>query len=596
MTIFQRIHWRVAASFILLFALAMLVLGSYLIDLVREAQLTQLQSELVSEAQLIVDALQTGQQVGAQPPSYDALAAHWAAILNTRVTLISAGGVVLGESHKDRTTMENHLTRPEVQQALAESLGASRRYSSTLDEEMLYVAVPLREGDDVALFVRLALPLQKIAVNMARVRETIITANVMTVIVIIFFTIYISNRATRPLRQLTEMVQTLSVEDLDVPLIPETQDEVGELTHAFNRMADNLRTQIRALETERSKLAAVLEEMNSGVLIVDAEGQVLLMNAAASQLFEIEERAAVGKSVIEIVRNHNLVELWQQCKTTQELQITMLELSRQQMYVQAVATHMGASLEEHTLLLFQDLTRIRRLERIRRDFISNISHELRTPLASLKALAETLLDGALDDPPAARRFLTRMETEVDALTLIVQELLELSRIESGQVPLRFQAVRPGALLASAMDRLHLQAQRASLTVTIDCPDDLPLVLADTPRLEQVLVNLLHNAIKFTSPGGVIHLRASDDEERVMFLVEDNGVGIANEVLPRIFERFYKEDRARSSRGTGLGLSIAQHLVEAHGGKIWAESVQGQGSVFSFAIPVAERSKVDRYAA
>jgi two-component system phosphate regulon sensor histidine kinase PhoR len=236
--------------------------------------------------------------------------------------------------------------------------------------------------------------------------------------------------------------------------------------------------------------------------------------------------------------------------------------------------------------MVQDLTRLRRLETVRRDFISNVSHELRTPLASLKALTETLRDGALDDPQAAPRFLNRIETEVDALTQMAQELLELSRIESGQVILNPATVPVERLLHTSVERMHLQAERAVLNLAINIPENLPLVKADEGRLEQVLVNLIHNAIKFSPPGGTISLGAAAEGRLVRFFVQDSGVGIPEDDLERIFERFYKTDRARSSGGTGLGLSIARHIVEAHGGRIWAESREGQGSTFYFTIPSA----------
>jgi two-component system phosphate regulon sensor histidine kinase PhoR len=268
-----------------------------------------------------------------------------------------------------------------------------------------------------------------------------------------------------------------------------------------------------------------------------------------------------------------------------ELQSTNLEVLPQQLYLQVTATPLGKSLPGSVLLIFQNLTRLRRLETVRQDFISNISHELRTPLASLKALTETLQEGAMDDPPAARRFLEQIEIEVDNINLVVSELLELSKIESGRVPLEFKANRPRDLIDAAVQRLSLQAERAQLKIIISCPENLPEVLADSHRLEQVLVNLLHNAIKFTESGGEIEISAYENEQnQIVFSVRDTGVGIAAEDLTRIFERFYKADRARSGGGTGLGLAISRHLVGAHGGDIWAESESGKGSTLLFTIP------------
>ncbi len=232
------------------------------------------------------------------------------------------------------------------------------------------------------------------------------------------------------------------------------------------------------------------------------------------------------------------------------------------------------------------MTRQRQIETMRRDFISNVSHELRTPLAALKALTETLQGGALEDPPAAHRFLEQMETEVDSLSLMVSELLELSRIESGRVPLTLAPTRPIDIVTPAFERLYLQAERAGLTLTLECPEELPPVMADATRVQQVVVNLLHNAIKFTPSGGNVTVRAMQQDRAVRFSVSDTGIGITAEDLSRIFERFYKVDRSRATSGTGLGLAIARHLVEAHGGRIWVESEVGKGSTFYFSIPLA----------
>jgi two-component system phosphate regulon sensor histidine kinase PhoR len=315
-----------------------------------------------------------------------------------------------------------------------------------------------------------------------------------------------------------------------------------------------------------------------------------MVNLAAERLFGIEQKSVLTHSLAEVLREHQLIELWQRCQETGESQSISLNMSERHLYLEVIATPLSQALHGNTLMLFQNQTRVRQIEKVRRDFISNISHELRTPLASLKALTETLQEGALDDPPAAHRFLQRMETEVDALSLMVSELLELSRIESGQVPLQFQETTPIDLITKAVERLSLQAERAGLVINIVCPDDLPSIQADPSRLEQVLVNLLHNAIKFTPSGGTITVQASQQNDsqkknNILFFVRDSGIGIASDDLPRIFERFYKADRARSGSGTGLGLAIARHQVEAHGGKIWAESIEGRGSTFYFTIPL-----------
>ena len=336
-------------------------------------------------------------------------------------------------------------------------------------------------------------------------------------------------------------------------------------------------------------MAAVLSHMNDGVIIVDGDSRIQLINPAAQNVFEVVEEQALGRTLIEVFRLHQLVELWQECLEAGDIQTMNIEISRRQLFLQGIATPLGQFLPGSIMLLFQNLTRVRQLETVRRDFISNISHELRTPLASLKALTETLQESALDDPPAAHRFLEQMETEVDSMSLMVTELLELSKIESGKVPFNMQPTPPEQVIGEAVERLKLQAERAGLQLDVEI-GEVPEVLADQNRLEQVLVNLLHNAIKFTPPGGNISVSASLYNEPpakyVLFTVQDSGIGIPSEDLPRIFERFYKTDHARSGGGTGLGLAIARHTVEAHNGRIWAESIEGRGSTFYFTIPIA----------
>jgi two-component system phosphate regulon sensor histidine kinase PhoR len=362
--------------------------------------------------------------------------------------------------------------------------------------------------------------------------------------------------------------------------------EFNDLFSAVSSLKASFEVQLSKLNTEHDRLAAVLDQMTDGVLIVDERGAVQFANPAALRLFESLD--PLGRSVTEIVRNHQLIEAWRRCQQTNEMQSETVEISARRQFLQLIVLpdqHASGS-----LLLVQDLTRVRRLETVRRDFISNISHELRTPLASLKALTETLQGGALSDPEAGPRFLDRIVTEVDALTQMAQELLDLSRIESGQVALERSNLSPKTLLQTAADRMKLQAERAGLALRVENAEGLPTVHADQSRLEQVLVNLIHNAVKFTRPGGEVVLSADvvgkggKANDAVRFEVKDTGVGIPADDLPRIFERFYRADKSRAGRGTGLGLSIARHIVEAHGGQIWADSVEGQGSTFYFSIP------------
>ena len=362
--------------------------------------------------------------------------------------------------------------------------------------------------------------------------------------------------------------------------LPTDLRDFENLSNSIASLKSAFDIRLSTLDSETARLATVLEQLTDGVLIADSFGQVQFANPAARKLFDTTN--PLNHSVAEVVRNHQLIEAWRRCQQTREMQSESVELPMQRQFLQLIVipdSHEGGS-----LLLVQDLTRVRRLETVRRDFISNVSHELRTPLASLKALTETLQNGALTDPTAGPRFLGRISTEVDALTQMAQELLDLSRIESGQVELLRQPFAPKKLLSSAADRMKMQSERAGLKLTVICDENLPMINVDKSRLEQVLVNLIHNSVKFTKPGGEITLEAESVIGGVRCAVRDTGVGIPAESLSRIFERFYRVDKSRTGSGTGLGLSISRHIVEAHGGKIWAESEEGRGSVFYLKIP------------
>ena len=363
--------------------------------------------------------------------------------------------------------------------------------------------------------------------------------------------------------------------------LPADVKEIENLSNAIASLQTAFNVERLTLNANNARLSTVLEQLTDGVIIADANGLIQFANPAAQKLFETSDE--IGRSVTEVVRNHQLVDAWRRCHQTNEIQSESVELPARHQFLQLIAipdTHASGS-----LLLVQDLTRVRRLETVRRDFISNVSHELRTPLASLKALTETLQSGALADPDAGPRFLSRISTEVDALTQMAQELLDLSRIESGQVELILAPLAPKSLVISAADRMRMQAERAGLKLSIKCEDELPNIRADKSRLEQVLVNLIHNAVKFTKPGGEISIETESAVGGVRFAVRDSGAGIPAESLSRIFERFYRVDKSRTGSGTGLGLSISKHIIEAHGGKIWAESNEGRGSSFYFVIPL-----------
>ncbi|MCS6845724.1 MAG: cell wall metabolism sensor histidine kinase WalK [Caldilineales bacterium] len=568
-------------------------------DQVRSARLADMREQLLVQAQLIGDAV--AERLAAAPVagSLDPEAQRWAQAVGGRVTIVHRSGAVVGDSAQAGSQSREAQAWPEVRRALNQ--GETAEASDV--EGSLRMAVPVRRDQEIIGVVRIVLPLGEALAEVRALQQMLLWAALGITGLVLAMGLLIANRTARPVLQLTAVANRLADGDLSVRLQPATRDEVGELTRAFNRMAAEMQAQMETLAKERGRLAAVLENMADGVVITGPDGHVRLINPSAARLLDVTPTGAIGQTFAQVVRHYQVIDLWQQCRRQQEIQVGELELDRRGIFWQVIVTPFHEAEEQGYLVIIQDLSRIRRLETVRRDFVSNISHELRTPLASLKALVETLRDGALDDRPAAEHFLDRMDTEVDALTQMVQELLELSRIESGQVGLRLAPTPVSAIVEPPVARLAAQAERKDLTVTVNLPDDLPLVWADAERIQQVVTNLVHNAIKFTPEGGRIEVRAragvgheipansqraavtvDGDAPVVIVSVADTGIGIPARDLSRIFERFYKADRARGSGGTGLGLAIARHLVQSHRGAIWVESVEGKGSTFYFALP------------
>ncbi len=603
---FRSLRWRIAIPYLILILLTMGGLSVYLSDLVRQSHLTDLREKLTAEARLIGDAVATTAEWGEVGGDLGAQARYYRDLLDARVTFVTADGTVVGDSHAEPADMDNHLRRVEIQQALTAGQGSSTRFSRTMGFEMMYAAVPVRAGEDVVGFARVALPVSQIEAQVVRLRRVTLLAAVIAALAAGVLAIVIAERIAQPVRRLTGVVRRMTAGDLDARLLPATQDEIGELTRSFNQMANRLRETINSVTEQQNRLSAVLDNMADGVLITDDQGLVRLINPAAATFLGTDVERALGRSFARAARDHRIIELWRRCYGERVEQVEPVEMDRWEAFLQVIVTPLHESGDRSCLVILQDLTRVRRLETVRRDFISNISHELRTPMASLKALVDTLRDGALEDPPAAERFLDRMDVEVDTLTQVVQELLQLSRIESGRAPLRLEPISAADVVIPPVERLRPQAERAKVSLSIAVSSDPPAVLADRDRIQQVVTNLVHNAIKFTPAQGAIRvavreldvtesgqghpvlagLEAAQLEpgEWMLITVTDTGVGIPSEDLPRIFERFYKADRARSGGGTGLGLAIAKHIVQAHDGRIWAESVEDQGSSFHVALP------------
>ena len=387
----------------------------------------------------------------------------------------------------------------------------------------------------------------------------------------------------RHLSQATAAAESLARGNFNVH-IAAADDEFARLASALNAASASLSATIGALRQERAQLEALLNASSDSTLAIDRSGAVVYLNDAATQMFTDASDRSIGRPFIEVVRDHDLNDLLVAAAQRGERSVRVVAYGQAQRWLQATAVPIDDAGAWAALAVFHDLTEVRRLEGMRRDFISNVSHELRTPLAGIRAAAETLQEGAIDDRPAAIEFMGHIQREVDRMTQLVEELLELSRIESGAAPLRFEQLDASVLVVDAVKRFAQQAERVGLKLTARTPPDAPRIIGDGERLERALGNLVANAMKFTPAGGSITVAADADDGHVAISVTDTGIGIEPEQRARVFERFYKADRGRGDGGTGLGLAIVKHIVLAHEGTVSVESRPGHGSTFTMRLP------------
>ncbi len=579
---FKSIQWRIAIPLIILILVSTGITGGYLINYVRSSQIDNLRFHLEEEAHITAEA---GLPLLIQGSNTDVLAKRLGQEIEARVTIIAPDGKVLGDSQENPSMMENHATRPEVKDALTSGFGESTRYSITLDEQMMYVAVPISNQGTILGIARVALPLTTIEKSVNRLTLTIALSMVVLALLTVLAAWFIARRTTGPLRQLTKATRQIAAGQLDQKITVQIRDEVGQLGNAFNEMSLSLKGMMEVVSAEKAKLSTVLNNMVDGVILTDKEGIISTANQTAGRLFGFDDKNVSSKPIIEVVREHEVDAVLKTCLRTRKEQSAQFESSVTKRFIRVIAAPIVDGKANEILVLFQDLTELRNLQTMRKELVGNISHELRTPISGIKVMVETLRDGAINDKEAAKDFLTRIDSDVDRLAQTVSELTELSRIETGQATLRIASLDLNFLIREVIEQLTPLAERQQVTISTNLATDLPEVRADRDRIRQTIINLAHNAIKFNRVGGNVKLSTKADNNAVTVEILDTGVGISKDDLPHVFERFYKADRARSKGGSGLGLAIAKHTVQAHNGKIWVVSEQGKGSTFSFSLPL-----------
>ncbi|MZH03237.1 MAG: HAMP domain-containing protein [Nitrospinae bacterium] len=466
------------------------------------------------------------------------------------------------------------------------------RFSNTLEEQMMYLAVPIIRDEKLSGVVRTSIPITFIERALRSIEFKIGGVGLAVALMAAGISLMVSRRISRPLEQMKQSAETISRGEWKEPLTVDSDSvEISALSNALNQMALQLEDRIETITSQHNESEAVLSSMVEGVLAVDAEEKVIRLNKAAGKLLDIEPDHVEGRPIEEVVRNSHLREFIERTLSGIENVETDLTIGNQnEIFLQAHGAVLKDILDKSigAVIVLNDVTRLRRLETVRRDFVANVSHELKTPITLIKGFVETLQQGALENREEAERFLNIMSKQVERLNAIIEDLLSLSRLEqdSGKSEMAMEKTKVTQVLESAIRDCERKAQEKNTSIQLDCPNELE-VYANSPLLNQAVLNLVDNALKYSEPGGEIKVEASEIETEIVIAVQDWGCGIDSAHLPRLFERFYRVDQARSRQlgGTGLGLAIVKHIAQAHKGSVSVNSTLGKGSRFSIHLPI-----------
>jgi two-component system phosphate regulon sensor histidine kinase PhoR len=584
--------WQIFGSFAALIVAALVGFGWIVAEQAARNERNEIEEQLRGKARLLQEVLRGRDNDEMQ--SLMARLGKQSGAIPTRITLIAADGRVLAETSQEPSQIENHFDRQEFQQAWKEGIGKAVRRSQVLNQEMMYVAI--RTDLVEPAIIRVALPLHNIQAHVRDLQWLVWLACGLTALLTLLVAFWVARTIARPIGELTKSAEEIASGRYGRRVYCESGNEIGKLALTFNHMSERLADQFAQIEDDRQQLRAMLGSMVEGVVAIDAEQRILFANERAGQLLEFTVRNAVGRRLWEVVRQRPLQDLLQNNTTEQTFERRDLNWSGQG--ARSLTVHIArlpGSTSRGAVLVFHDTTELRRLEKLRQEFVANVSHELKTPLAVIQACVETLIDGAVDDPQHRGKFLERIADQAYRLHALILDLLQLARIESEKEAFSREELNVENIVHACVDRHRTLAEgkQQSLEAVAPPVETGPVITwADEEALQQILDNLVNNALKYTPEGGRIRVHWDLQGDEVLLRVEDTGIGIGESDLSRVFERFYRVDKARSREmgGTGLGLSIVKHLAQSMQGNVDAQSQLGKGSVFTVHLP-AVRAKV-----
>ena len=519
---------------------------------------------------------------------------HHIAASGARITVVTADGLVLADSQSDPRTMENHAGRPEVIQALAQGSGRSIRHSATINRDLVYYAVQQTSLSGQTYILRFAFPVETVGHALSPFRRSLWLSSVLILVIAGMVVVLVARNFSDRIDRLTAFSQRVAEGDFRAQPSDDTGDPLDVLSSSLNQTASRLDRTIRTLTEERNLSSAILGSMVEGVLVVNAAERVVFANHSFAEILDMSAPPLAGSGLVEWVRQTELIEAVRKVLAGEpRVESEIVTGTLRQHYFAATVASVRTTGTDGAVLVLHDITDLRKLERVRRDFVANVSHEFRTPLTAIQGFAETLLAGAIDDPQNRGRFLEIIVEHSRRLARLTEDLLMLSKMDADRLEFETRRIPVAAFIDSCMETAEPRARDKDLRLSVNRAEKIPDIAGDRRRLTEVLQNLLDNAIQYTPSGGQIMVSAGAADSEVVFTVSDTGIGIPQAEQPRIFERFYRADVARSREvgGTGLGLSIAKHLVEGHGGRIWVESEIGQGSQFHFSVPIFDLGRL-----
>ena len=585
----KQLHWQIFPSFLLITLLSLAAVSWYGSTAYRQNYFDAIGTDLEARGHLVLPQISPLIEQGNRS-EIDVLCKRLGESSSTRITVVLPTGEVLGDSGEEPSEMENHGARPEVRRAFEGRVGSSIRHSATVNHRMMYVALPVRYGNAIIGVVRTSIPVTSIEDTMAEIYRRIALGGLIIALLAAVLSLWLSRRISRPLEELKKGAQRFAAGELDIRLpVDPSSEELGSLAETLNRMATELDDRIRAVLRQKNEQTAVLASMVEGVVAVDSEQRLININQAAAGMFGVDLSRAGDKPISTVIDNRMLHDFILRILGGRRAIDAEIVLDDGQKILQCQGTPLLDAQGNFigALAVFHDQTRLRKLEDLRREFVSNVSHALKTPITTIKGFVETLLDGDLDEQEDTRKFLGIISKHSDRLNAIIEDLLSLSRIEREEESAGIELV-PGSVdvvLMAAVQACELKARDKNITLELAC-DSTIRARINPPLLEQALVNLIDNAVKYSDPGSVVGIEAVSAGQEIRIEVLDRGCGIPTGHHERIFERFYRVDKARSRNlgGTGLGLAIVKHIAVTHSGSVSVQSAPGKGSTFTIHLP------------